>query len=259
MTSTPVSMDPRIRERRVEVQREAGRKRLRVVLVAMSVFVLAGGVYLVIESPALDIDHVRVTGATHVTPDAIQDAAEVPIGAPLLRVDTGAVARRVEALPWVAHAEIARDLPGTLKITVTEHRPAAFVRVPTGGIALVAADGAVIARANEVPTGAVEITGVRRVPPVGSVLSPPGAAGMVQRLPEALAVQVTTVDVSGEGVTLGLARGAQLRLGSLDELDAKAAAALAVLARVGEQPFAYLDVSTPQSPVVGTTPRPSDG
>ena len=251
MSSTPVSMDPRIRDRRIEVQREAGRKRLRVLMLAMGTFVALGVAYLIVQSPILDVDNVRVTGTKNAAPDDVLAAAGIDHGKPLLRVDTGAVARRIEALPWVQHAQVERDLPGTLRITITEYRPVAFVQIPTGGVGLVAPDGRVIARAAAAPAGAVEILGLRRIPAVGSLVSPPRSAALTGALPTELAAQVVAVDVGGNGISLRLARGGEVRMGTLDNVRAKAASALAVLAHVGEQPFAYLDVSTPESPVIG--------
>jgi hypothetical protein len=86
---------------------------------------------------------------------------------------------------------------------------------------------------------------------VGELLSPPEAAGIVPQLPPALAQQAVAVDVGGTGLALDLARGGAIRLGNAADLDAKAAAALAVLARNGSKPFAYIDVSTPDTPVLG--------
>lgn len=40
-------------------------------------------------------------------------------------VDLGLVRARVEALPWVARAEVSREWPDTLHIAITEHRPVA--------------------------------------------------------------------------------------------------------------------------------------
>jgi cell division protein FtsQ len=247
-------MDPRIRDRRIEVRRQAGRKRLRVLLLAMGTFVALGLAYLLVQSPMLDVDHVRVTGAHNVAHDDVLAAAGIDLGQPLLRVNTGAVARRIEALSWVEHAKVERDLPGTLRVTITEYQPVAFVKVPTGGVGLIAPDGRVIARAATAPSGAVEILGLRRVPAVGSLVSPPRAAAITDAMPDDLATQIVGVDVGGKGVALRLARGGEVRLGSLDDLRAKGASALAVLAHVGDASFVYLDVSTPESPVVGHTP-----
>jgi cell division protein FtsQ len=260
MTTTPTQspsqtktrINPRIRERRIEVQREAGRKRLRVLLVVSSVLSAIGLAFLVVTSPVLDVDHIPVVGAQHVTGAQVRAAAAVHRHDHLLFADTGAIARRVEQIPWVEHASVQRDLPGTLKITVTEYTPAAFVRVATGGVVLVAANGHVIAHANAAPAHTVEVRGVRQAPGVGQLLSPPDAAGLAARLPDALGQQVAAIDVSGSGVALVLASGRQIRLGSADDLDAKAASAQAVMAHLGAQCFTYIDVSTPNRPLSHT-------
>jgi cell division protein FtsQ len=239
-----------MRERRIEVRREAGRRRLRVTLVLASAFVVAGVGYLAVESPLLDVDHVRVRGARHVPVAAVRDAAAVELGAPLLRVDTGAVRRRVERLTWVAEARVVRDLPGTLRIEVREHDVVAFVRRPDGSLGALGADGRVVADVDVPPDGAVEVVGLRRAPRTGEIVSPPDAPAVVTRLPAELAARVVAIDLSGDGVSLALAGGGAVRLGTLDDLDAKASAALAVIERLAGEPFSYVDVRVPESPVV---------
>jgi len=155
---------------------------------------------------------------------------------------------RIEQMPWVQRASVQRDLPGTLKITIDEYAPAAFVRV-AGGVVLVAANGHVIASAKSAPAHTVEVRGVRQAPGVGELLAPPDAAGIVGRLPRALGSQVAAVDVSGDGLALDLAGGGEIRLGNPSDLDAKAASAQAVLAHLAAAPFSYIDVSTPDRPV----------
>ena len=154
MTTT---IDPRIRERRIEVKREAGRKRLRVLLAAIVAFVAVGTAYLIVVSPLLDVDHVRVTGVQHLDAADVAGVAGVRLGAPLLRVDTGAVAARVERMPWVASAKVSRALPGTLRITVTERVPVAWVRRDDAHVVLLASDGTAIADAAAPPAGLVEV------------------------------------------------------------------------------------------------------
>ena len=246
-----VRINPRIRERRIEVQRQAGRRRLRVLLVVSSVLSIAGIAFLVVTSPMLDVDRMSVTGTQHVTAAQVRAATGVNLHDHLLFVDTAAAARRVEQLPWVAHASVHRDLPGTLKIAITEYTPVAYVRAASG-VVLVAANGRVIARAPTPPQRSVEVRGVRQAPGVGAFLAPLDAAGVAQRLPTALAQQVVAVDVSGDGLALVLTSGSQIRLGDSSDLDAKAASAQAVLAHVGAAPFSYIDVSTPNRPVSHT-------
>jgi cell division protein FtsQ len=162
----------------------------------------------------------------------------------LLLVDTGAVARRVERIPWVRDAKVKRDLPGTVRIIVDEYTPVAYIRVP-GAVMLVAPNGRVITRAANPPAGTVEIRGVPRVPAAGGVLASPQAANIVPRLPAPLALRVEAVDVSGNGLALQLRNGGEIRLANATNLAAKAASALAVLDHLGGSTFSYIDVSTP--------------
>ncbi len=247
MTTTPVPIDPRIRERRVAVQRAAGRRRLRVLVAAMAVVCTVGIAYLVVTSPLLDVDRITVTGTQRLSAADIRTATGVRLHEPLLLVDGGAVARRVEALPWVAHASVRRDLPGTLRVSVTEYEPSVYVRA-SGGVLLVAPNGRVLARAAQAPSAMVEVRGLRRAPAPGELLAPTEAAGVVGRLPAALGQQVVAVDVH-DGFTLVLARGGEVRFGTPSDVEAKGDATLAVLAHLGAARFAYIDVSDPQRPV----------
>ncbi len=246
MASVPI--DPRIRERRIEVIREAGRRRLRVTLFVASAIIVIGLAYLTIRSPLLDLDHVRVTGAQRESASDVQAAARLHLGDPLLFVDTGAIARRVERLPWVERAVVHRDFPGTLTITVTDYVPTAYVRRPDGRVVLIASNGRAVALAQTTPAVAVEIRGERVAPTVGSLLSPPEAADVMRHLPGRLRALVSAIDV-GDSFGLDLRSGGQVRLGTLDHLGAKGLAALGVLDHLAGQPFTYIDVSAPQAPV----------
>jgi cell division protein FtsQ len=240
----PEHIDPRIRERLIEVQREAGRRRLRILLVMSCVLSAAGISYLAVMSPILDVDHIAIAGTSHVSPAAVRAAAGVHRGDHLLFIDTGAVARRIERIPWVRAAKVERDLPGTLRIAVSEYTPAAYVRV-AGAVMLVAADGHVIGRAPDAPAGTVELRGVRGAYAAGDVLAPSGVANIVPHLPAALALRVEAVDASGSGVALVLRDGGEIRLGNSSDLAAKAASAQAVIDHLAGTHFSYIDVSTP--------------
>jgi cell division protein FtsQ len=243
-----VDVDPRIEARRVEVRREIGRRRLRVLVLVAVVVVLLVGTYLAVESPFLDVDRVDVRGTEHLDPQRVRAAAGIEHGRALLRVDTAAVARRVETLPWVADATVTRDLPGTLRVTVKETPAVAFVRAP-GRIAVLGPDGTVVASTREPPAGAVEVTGVRRVPERDELLSPVGVTRAIRMVPDRLAPLLRRVDLRDGTVVLVLDRG-EIRLGALEAVRAKYAAALAVMdAEYATGAFEYIDVSVPSAPV----------
>ena len=246
MASVPI--DPRIRERRIEVIREAGRRRLRITLVVASSIIVIGLAYLIIRSPLLDLDHVRVTGAQHESALDVQAAAKVHLGDPLLFVNTGAVARRVEQLPYVERAVVHRDFPGTLTIAITDYLPTAYVRLPDGRVVLIASNGRAVALSHSTPGVATEIRGVRVPPAVGELISPPAVADVMHHLPGRLRSLVSAI-VVGDSFALDLRTGGEVRLGTLDHLRAKGVAALAVLDHLAGQSFTYIDVSAPQAPV----------
>ncbi|MGH9266298.1 MAG: hypothetical protein ACRD1D_16565, partial [Acidimicrobiales bacterium] len=82
-------MDPRFRERRVEVRREEGRRRLRV-LVGITATVLVGtGGWAATGSPLLDLDRVVVEGAVRTDPTEARFASGLRRGQRLIDVDEG--------------------------------------------------------------------------------------------------------------------------------------------------------------------------
>jgi cell division protein FtsQ len=259
-------IDPRIRDRRIEVIRAAGRRRLRITLVIASAIVVMGLAYLAVHSPLLDVDHIRVAGEQRESVAEIERAARVQTGDPLLFVNTGAIAKRIERLPWVEHASVRRDFPGTVAIAITENAPTTFVRVSRTQVALIAATGRVVSYAPSAPPGAVEVFGVKAKPAVDSLVSPAAVANVMGWLPKRLASKIQAIDLGGSSPALelpgraakngacktqvgGVQSNPQIRLGSLDDLRDKGNAALAVLDHLGATPFTYIDVSVPQSPV----------
>ena len=120
-------IDPRIRERRIEVLRAAGRRRLRVTLVIASAIVVVGLGYLVVRSPLLAVDHIRVTGSGREPRSKIMNAAGIHAGQSMVFLDAGAAQRRIERLQWIAHARVQREFPDTVNIDVYATRIYDFV------------------------------------------------------------------------------------------------------------------------------------
>jgi cell division protein FtsQ len=245
------SIDPRIRERRVAVVRAQGRRRLRL-LVAIAVFgILVAVGWLVVHSPLLDVDQVRVTGTQLVAPGDVRRASGIRAGDALLFVDTGAAERRVEQLAWVDEASVERRLSGELVVRVTERRPAVWARRAPDSVALIDRRGRVLADAPEAPPELPELSGLAMLPPAGEDVTPRAAVGVLELLPPELAERVARVVTDGRAVTLPLRDGPELRLGPPTRVPAKGRAALAVLATITGGPPAYVDVRVPSAPVTG--------
>lgn len=190
-------MDPRIARRRVEVRRQEGRRRLRVLVVCSSA---AAVVCLLIGSlwtPLFKVRHVRVNleapGAqTTAKPVTSLSTRQVVIDAGLAKwrlmidVDEAATARRLDAVPMLAGARVSVDWPGTVKITVVERRPVA--EISAGGSrglapywAVVDPTGRVLSVSASAVPGLPVIYGAGSVPRAGGWV--PGSAGPAAALP----------------------------------------------------------------------------
>jgi len=247
-------MDPRIRRRRVEVQRQEGRRRLRVLIGVTAVVAVGCGGWAATGSPLLDVDHVVVEGTAHTEPAEVVFASKIRRQEPMIDVDLTSARRAVEALPWVQHAAVVRQWPGRVRIRVTERTQVA-VTAADGGFALVDRAGRVLDVATDAPAGLPVLSGLPPAGPPGSELGPDGTAALAVALalPPELVGRVTGVAPaagrSGE-VELRLAPDGTVRLGPPDQLPAKFAAIRAVLASVDLRNLAVLDVSRPDSPVL---------
>jgi cell division protein FtsQ len=180
------------------------------ILVAVA-WALLGGRLFVVRS-------ISVTGTHLVTESQVIAAADVPLGTPLLNVNAGAVAQRVEAIRQVAAATVTKDWPDHLAIAVTERVPAISIKMAGGGYDLVDGTGVIVrwtgARPAGLPVFQTSLTGA-------ALRGDPGVAAVVAVLRELqpwLATQVITVTtapvLTGDGGTVVQAQQVTLVLRS---------------------------------------------
>jgi cell division protein FtsQ len=252
-TDTRPRMDPRIRERRVAVKRDEGRRRLRLFVAALTVVALLSLGWMLLHSPAFDVDHVRVTGNVHVHATDVVAASRLRRGEPMIDVREGIVARRVGRLPWVATARVTRRWPATVVIDVRERRPAAAARARAGGWMLVDAGGRLLAAT---PLPPPELEALEGTPPAGAPgeqLAPAALAALrvASLLPPARVSVVRVVALLPDGtLELRLSAGGVVRFGPPDHAQDKLTAALTVIDHVGAGAVGVLDVRVPESPVL---------
>ena len=248
-------VDPRMRERWVTARRVEGRRRLRALVALVSAASLLGIAYLVVRSPLLGVDTIQVRGNQRTPIDTVRGAAHISDGEPLLFLDTQAVARRIEALPGIAHASVRTDLPTTVVITVTERRPVAWIR-STGVNPFAILDGAgrVLDRSAQAPEGLPEVVGAGTTAVPGQAVRSPGPFRGLAALPAALRIRTVRFELRrGSGVlTIDGASptAGEIQFGPISDMARKGAAALAVLdvlAGRGER-VAVLDVRVPDAP-----------
>ncbi|MBW3536371.1 MAG: FtsQ-type POTRA domain-containing protein [Actinobacteria bacterium] len=244
---------PKIKERRVAVTKEAGRRRLKVAGAAGAMVLVAAGLWGLTRSSLLDIDEVRTVGAGQTLLEEVVHAGNLRAGRPMTDVDPAASARGIEKLPWVATAVVERRWPGSIVVTVTERAPVAGVARGDGSWALVDSDGRVLTLIAGPPAGIPHVHDAETVPEPGAEVAGElaGAVAAAAALPESLREVVGGVNLRPGGVELALTEGGVVRLGDPSrQLGEKLRAAATVLRRVGVGEVAVLDVTVPRAPVL---------
>lgn len=208
----------------------------------LAVAALGGAVWAVGWSDLAVVEDVRVEGAPDGLAAEIRTAAGAPIGTPLARVDTGAMAERVAAVPAVAGVDVDRAWPSTLVVRVSPREPLALLRTADGDRA-VDRTGAVF-----VPVEPVEGLPRLEAPGEDEAATARGAAvGVLSGLPAELAARVAAVRATTDAdVELVLDDGSSVRWGAPDRTARKAE----VLAALLTQQAAAYDVSAPERPTV---------
>jgi cell division septal protein FtsQ len=174
------------------VRREQGRRRLRMVVAAVAVVVLTGLGVGALYSPLLNVRNIRISAPASVPPRQLLAIAGLSRPRPLVDIDTGQVAARLDAVPTLGAARVTKQWPATLSISVVTRTPVAVVAraVPaearpgtpatslpatsSPGWATVDATGRVLATVQAAP-GLPVLQGLGEVPAPGQWLA--GSAG----------------------------------------------------------------------------------
>jgi cell division protein FtsQ len=83
----------------------------------------------VMTSPRFAVTEVDVVGNERRTAEAITAESGVAVGANVFSLDLDAARGRILGDPWIAEATLARRLPGTILVQVTERKAAALVAI----------------------------------------------------------------------------------------------------------------------------------
>lgn len=238
MTPPLIDLQGRVRDR----VREKRRRRFKIILIAVtSLAVLGGGGYALLTSPLFSAQKVAVAGASLVTEDEVIAAADVPMGRPLVSLNSGDIGRRVARLSQVARADVIIEPPSTVRIRVTE-RTLAFVVATDGGFAWIDPSGQRFHQTQErpkmTPLAKAKTDDPRLLADIGVVI---GA------LPERITTQVDYIVASSRhSITLNLTNGSKIVWGNADDAALKGRVADS-LAQANPQ-AKVIDVSAPTHP-----------
>jgi cell division protein FtsQ len=253
-----------MRARRVAVRRAEGRRRLRILLVALGVVLAAAAAWGVSLTPLLDVDRVAVSGIDPANRAEILESSQLSVGMPMVFLDVDGAQRSVAALPWVRSARVWRDWPATVRIAVDPRVPAAVVPARGGRTALIDAYGYAIGwgpqpAGLDAQAGGPDPTADPRVAALPHVSVPfsgqlgdihtsaDGALAVVAAMPDDLRAWVRTVTLEGNQNRIGLELigGATAVLGDPVLIDDKISALRALLTTADLECVTTIDVTMP--------------
>ncbi|RFU83568.1 cell division protein FtsQ [Streptomyces triticagri] len=228
------------------------RRALVVALIAV-VLLGGGGSWLLYGSPWLRVERVSTSGTGVLTPQEVKDAAAVPVGAPLISVDTGAIEDRLRReLPRIESVEAVRSWPHGIGLKVTERKPVLLIKKGRNFIEVDAA-GVRFATVPRAPRGVplLELSAERSpsLSRFGTDRLRREAVKVAGDLPSAIAGDTRAVKVrSYDSVVLELKSGRTVEWGSSEKGRAKGATLTALLKAAPKA--RHFDVSAPTAPAV---------
>jgi cell division protein FtsQ len=235
--------------------RPGGHQPWRAAFFALAAVAIVGGVgWALLDSRFFVVRSVTVTGTHLVTGTEVRSAAAIPPGLPLIRVNGALIAHRVEQIRQVQSAQVSRDWPDGVTISVTERTPVLAV-ASGGGYQLIDKYGVVVEPSSRRPPAlpSLELSAAPGSTPVSvpELRGSPAvyaAAVVLRELPRYLARSVVSVSApSATEVTLRLTRGITIVWGGTDRA-AEKSKELAVLMRTHARRY---DVSAPGTAVTG--------
>ncbi|MFF4419423.1 cell division protein FtsQ/DivIB [Streptomyces sp. NPDC001549] len=218
---------------------------------AAAVLLAASGTWVLYGSSWLRVEKVTATGMDVLTSEQVLGAAAVPVGAPLVSVDTEEIEGRVRGrLPRIDSVDVVRAWPHGIGLKVTERKPVLLIKKDANFV--------------EVDASGVRFDTVPKAPAGVPVLelnagrSPSArrfdedrllheAVLVAGALPEPIARETVQVKVgSYDSVVLELTRGRSVTWGSGEQSDAKGRALNALLKAAPKA--VHFDVSVPTAP-----------
>ncbi|UFQ15112.1 MULTISPECIES: cell division protein FtsQ/DivIB [Streptomyces] len=230
------------------------RSRTLVLALALAVLLAAGGVWVFYGSQWLRLERVQTSGTRVLTAREVLDAADAPLGTPLISVDTDAIEERLRSkLPRIDSVEAERSWPHEIGLKVTERKPVLLIE-KGGKFVEVDAEGVRFATVERAPAGVprLELTpdrenGAASLRRFGTDRLLREAVRVAGDLPEAVADDTRKVKVrSYDSITVELSGGRTVVWGSGEKGRTKATTLTALMKATPKA--RHFDVSVPTAP-----------
>lgn len=263
-------IDPRIRERRNEVARSIGRRRLYIILAAFTFFACLGLARVILRTSLFSVSTINVSGGVDYPGSVIVDASGIRKGTSLTQINPTQAIARISALPFVSSVTVKKKWPNTVDIAVQGRTPLAVVPTDLNNVLVVDATGRVLE-----DQGSASVTNLIKICRFSSVSSSkalanlngcaqqsvkPGAklpSGYTSLLKVTAAIHANNaagfamLAESPNGEVDGLlTSGTAVRFGSAYNLAEKLRSVELVLSQASTSGYTTIDVRVPGEPVL---------
>jgi len=236
--------------RRPRPARRARLRRLVIGVLATMVITAGGGAGLhwLLTTPRFGVASVEVRGVSRVPADQILAAAAIQRGTNIFKLDTIGVTGRVESLPEVRRADVVRELPNRVVISVEERRP--FTLVHGGRLHWMDEEGRLLGASPEAVAPPMPVISGLSPEELASMRTAPGpkaraAIGVIRALLRSgngLTAEISEIDMSRrEGPVLYTVDGVEVRLGT-EDWDERLIRLEGVLAQIATQDVRTVDL-----------------
>ncbi|MBT95342.1 MAG: hypothetical protein CL431_05180 [Acidimicrobiaceae bacterium] len=245
-------IDPRIQERRIEIIRAKGKRRLRILLMFILLILLSVAGLFISKSSLLDVDEIVIVGAEGELAEAILNQANISKSKPILEVDVTAVTSRIEEIPYINEARINRSFGGKITILVSLRKPTVVLQ-NFGDWLLIDSEGRLLERISEMSPSLryPVIEGNFSDLQIGEWLPEQAlsAVELANNLPPVLLADTSSI-LPGEEIELVLFGQGKVLFGNNQALESKIVAVSTILEQVNLAGLIHIDVRTPDKPVL---------
>jgi cell division protein FtsQ len=234
----------------------AERRRALMIRAALAVAVVVGifvGWSALAHSTLFTIETITVEGARELSVEEVIAVADIKPADTLLGLDESAVVDRLEAVAWIADADVVRKFPSTILLRVEERER--FLMIDAGDT-FWALDRYGRVLGESMPDTATPVPLVRDVPTftpeVGAIVKAPEVSNAIEVLagitPE-LRAQVRSMSSPGpEETALMTTDHVEIMIGRAEQLREKSLLALEIMADQGSA-VVFIDVRSLERPV----------
>ncbi|MFJ7265864.1 cell division protein FtsQ/DivIB [Streptomyces sp. NPDC099050] len=219
----------------------------------LALLLAAGSTWVLYGSSWLRVEKVTATGAEVLTREQVLAAAAVPVGAPLVSVDTDEIEARLRGrLPRIDSVDVVRAWPHGIGVKVTERKPVLLIKKGAQFVE-VDASGVRFDTVGQAPAGVPLLELSSKQSPSGRRFDEERllreAVHIAGVLPDSIRKETVQVKIrSYDSVVLELSGGRSVVWGSGEQGEAKGRALTALLKASPKAD--RFDVSVPTAPAV---------